>query len=56
MFVCDKCFEERKPMVYPSWLMPQSYGPCEICGKVATCADYHGYLPPLKKELKETKE
>ena len=45
MFVCEKCQRERSiPIPDYQWFMP-SFGPCEICGTPAPCADYHGHIP-----------
>lgn len=35
MFYCDACMKEKD---WPEALM-RSYGPCEICSKVAECND-----------------
>jgi hypothetical protein len=38
MFICNKCLTNYETITYV-WMYPLSYGPCEDCGKTATCTD-----------------
>ncbi len=45
MFICSECLKDDP------FYMPQSRGPCEVCGKVKVCYDiHHSQLPESKPE------
>ena len=47
MFICKECLNDDP--IY----MPQSRGPCEVCGKTRVCYDiHHSQLPSSKPEQK----
>lgn len=48
MFICEKCQDDFN---IPFWPFLQSYGPCEMCGKAAMCAD----VPHVPNETKDEK-
>ncbi len=50
MFICKQCADKRDLSLL--WIMP-SYGPCEICGAVRSCVDYHGPVGEPKPDKKE---
>ncbi len=50
MFFCDPCGKERK---WPDSIF-QSYGPCEVCGKVGPCNDVPSKYLPLPPKPKPT--
>lgn len=52
MFYCQQCAAERKwPYFYG---LPMSRGPCELCGKVRSCADVPSRaLPESRKRPSE---
>lgn len=52
MFICEKCLEKYEEVIHLSG----SYGPCELCGKTASCADIHGALKLKKKNKKGAKK
>lgn len=48
MFMCQPCNDEDDTCRQGQDHMVKSYGPCEMCGKIANCVDckcYH-YFPP----------
>lgn len=47
MFYCQPCATENE---WPDdFYLPKSYGPCEMCGKGASCFDVpSSHLPPAK--------
>ena len=49
MFVCKDCI---KPEGYWLFMLMLSHGECEICRKIATCADIHDY-DLIKDKLKD---
>ena len=52
MFYCVKCAERNK---WPDSMFT-SFGPCEICHKVAVCYDTPSYALPTPKRKKNTKK
>ena len=53
MFYCKECADKKE---WPFELPPKSYGKCEMCGKITTCADRACSLlpnPPSESKDKE---
>jgi len=50
MFYCEKC-AEKNDWPQDFWT-PQSRGPCEVCGKFATCFDVPSAALPEPKRRK----
>ena len=54
MFYCEPCASKNQwPFFYG---MPTSRGPCECCGKTASCADVPSSALPAPKPRKATGE
>ena len=41
MFVCSECIEPEGRSYF--MIMLPSYGKCEMCGQITSCADIHDY-------------
>lgn len=51
MFYCDPCGNTRGwPTDEFTHMMTESYGRCEICGKVAACCDVPSKRLPIRSE------
>lgn len=49
MFYCDECASKNK---WPGYYgMPQSRGPCEVCGKVRPCYDVPSSALPATRNM-----
>lgn len=52
MFYCEPC---GKKSDWPTWdFLPQSRGPCEMCGKSAACFDVPSSSLPVQKAKRTT--
>jgi len=54
MFICRNC-EMKNEIPIPAYqrIFAESYGKCELCGKIEGCVDYHGRIPSKEELIKK---